>query len=140
MGFRLCLWIHWLTRCSGAGSRRKCCIWLNQVCSQGKKLAAREIPPVVGDAESKNWLSLISSLDVVIDAMGGDIKNISESTLTPCEQDVLPPFCREADLYLRLWNLGTRIPSIRSCDCYDVLHSPCRNCGLASAARGARHP
>jgi len=57
---------------------------LTRSAAKGKQLAADEITPVVGEVNDPSaWLPLISTLDVIIDAVGGtaDIRVLSASLL-----------------------------------------------------------
>ncbi|KAJ7078011.1 hypothetical protein B0H15DRAFT_954777 [Mycena belliarum] len=41
--------------------------------AKAKMLAAEEIIPIIGDVESDVWIPLISTLDVIIETVGGDV-------------------------------------------------------------------
>ncbi|KAJ7722435.1 hypothetical protein DFH07DRAFT_856944 [Mycena maculata] len=49
--------------------------------AKAKVLAMEEIIPVIGDVDSDAWIALISTLDVIIEAVGGaDLKTLSTTT------------------------------------------------------------
>jgi len=49
--------------------------------AKAKQLAAEEIIPIIGQPESDSWHSLISTADVIIEALGGDSRAISPAIL-----------------------------------------------------------